>query len=61
VPVLEVWHFEYVVILKRSRGTGDASVDTPLLERRNAAMLFGDANFSVEHILRELKVLGRRQ
>ena len=51
MPVLEVWHAETVVIMKRSMATGYAGVQNPLFYNGNSRMLFGDAKVSVDGIL----------
>ena len=54
MPVLEVWHAEVVVVLKRSMATGYAGVENPLFFKENTRMLFGDAKQSVSGLLSAL-------
>lgn len=55
MPVLEVWHSETVIVMKRSLNTGYAGVDNPLFYKENTRMLFGDAKTNVDAILAGLK------
>ncbi len=55
MPVLECWHAEHTVVLKRSMGTGYSGVDNPLFYLENSAMLFGDAKASVDAILQGIR------
>jgi H+-translocating NAD(P) transhydrogenase subunit beta len=50
MPVLEVWHAEQVIVLKRSMASGYAGVDNPLFYKENTSMLFGDARQNVDAI-----------
>ena len=54
MPVLEVWHAQEVVILKRSMAAGYAGVDNPLFIKANSKMLFGDAKQSILQTLKQL-------
>ncbi|MEM9413594.1 MAG: NAD(P)(+) transhydrogenase (Re/Si-specific) subunit beta, partial [Planctomycetota bacterium] len=55
MPVLECWHADHTVVLKRSMGTGYSGVDNPLFYMENSAMLFGDAKSSVDAILQGIR------
>lgn len=55
MPVLEVWHAQHVVVLKRGMATGYSGVDNPLFYRPNTLMLFGDAKKGVDGILQALQ------
>jgi NAD(P) transhydrogenase subunit beta len=55
MPVLEVWKSEFVVMMKRSRGTGYAGVDNPLFVEPCTRMLFGDAGDSMDGIVGALR------
>ncbi len=54
MPVMEVWHAQHVVVMKRSLGIGYAGVDNPLFYMDNNQMLFGDAKANVSALLNEL-------
>lgn len=54
MPVLEPWHGKQTIVLKRSMSTGYAGVDNPLFYKENTRMLFGDANSSLEAVLKHL-------
>ena len=54
MPVMEVWHAQNVVVMKRSLGIGYAGVDNPLFYNDNTQMLLGDAKTNVSAILNEL-------
>ncbi|MEL6442383.1 MAG: Re/Si-specific NAD(P)(+) transhydrogenase subunit beta [Cyanobacteria bacterium J06621_8] len=54
MPVMEVWHAQNVVVMKRSLGIGYAGVDNPLFYMENNQMLFGDAKSNVSALLNEL-------
>ena len=53
MPVLKVWESEQVIVFKRSMATGYAGVQNPLFFRENSSMLFGDANETVQGILKQ--------
>lgn len=53
MPVLRVWEAGEVIVFKRSMATGYAGVQNPLFFRENTRMLFGDAQASVEGILKQ--------
>ena len=55
MPVLEVWKSKFVVMMKRSRGTGYAGVDNPLFVEPCTRMLFGDAGDSMDGIVGALR------
>ncbi len=54
MPVLEPWLGKQTIVLKRSMNTGYAGVDNPLFYKENTRMLFGDANNSLETVLKHL-------
>ena len=54
MPVLECWKGENTIVLKRSMASGYAGVDNPLFVHDNTRMLFGDANDSMQAILKIL-------
>ena len=54
MPVLECWKSETTIVLKRSMATGYAGVGNPLFVHENTRMLFGDANDSMQAVLKAL-------
>ncbi len=54
MPVLEVWKGETTIVLKRSMATGYAGVENPLFYKENTRMLFGDAQESLDAVLKAL-------
>lgn len=54
MPVLEVWHSQTVIVLKRSLSAGYAGVANPLFYKENTQMLFGDARTNVNAVLSQL-------
>jgi len=54
MPVLECWKGHNTIVLKRSMASGYAGVDNPLFVHENTHMLFGDANDSLQAVLKEL-------
>lgn len=55
MPVLECWKGEHTVVLKRSMASGYAGVDNPLFVHEQTRMLFGDANDSMQSVLKALQ------
>jgi NAD(P) transhydrogenase subunit beta len=55
MPVLECWKGESTVVLKRSMASGYAGVGNPLFVLENTRMLFGDANATMQAVLKALK------
>ena len=55
MPVLEVWKAKNSIVMKRSRASGSAGVDTPLCYKDNNRMLFGDAKKMLEEVQTALK------
>jgi len=55
MPVLECWKGEHTIVLKRSMASGYAGVDNPLFVHEHTQMLFGDANDSMQAVLKELQ------
>ncbi len=55
MPVLECWKGETTVVLKRSMASGYAGVGNPLFVLENTRMLFGDANVTMQAVLKVLK------
>ena len=55
MPVLECWKGETTIVLKRSMASGYAGVGNPLFVLENTRMLFGDANDSMQAVLKELQ------
>jgi len=55
MPVLECWKGETTIVLKRSMASGYAGVGNPLFIHENTRMLFGDANDSMQEVLKILK------
>ena len=55
MPVLEVWHAQNTIVMKRSMAVGYAGVDNPLFYKENNKMLFGDAKSNVDSLLVELR------
>lgn len=54
MPVLECWKSQITIVLKRSMATGYSGVGNPLFVHENTRMLFGDANDSVQAVLKNL-------
>jgi H+-translocating NAD(P) transhydrogenase subunit beta len=54
MPVMEVWHAQNTIVMKRSLGIGYAGVDNPLFYMDNNQMLYGDAKQNVSALLSEL-------
>ncbi len=52
MPVLECWKSHTSIVLKRSMATGYAGVGNPLFVHKNTRMLFGDANESLQAVLK---------
>jgi NAD(P) transhydrogenase subunit beta len=55
MPVLECWKGDITVVLKRSMASGYAGVGNPLFVLENTRMLFGDANATMQAVLKALK------
>lgn len=55
MPVLECWKGETTIVLKRSMATGYAGVGNPLFVMDNTRMLFGDANATMQAVLKALR------
>lgn len=55
MPIINVDLARTVFVLKRSMAPGFAGVQNPLFFKENSRMLFGDANQSIEAILRQFK------
>ncbi len=54
MPVLECWKGQTTIVLKRSMAAGYAGVGNPLFIHENTRMLFGDANDSMQNVLKQL-------
>ena len=54
MPVLECWRGRHTIVLKRSMATGYAGVENPLFFKENTQMLFGDAQESLDGVLKAL-------
>jgi NAD(P) transhydrogenase subunit beta len=54
MPVLECWKSASTIVLKRSMAAGYAGVGNPLFVHENTRMLFGDANNSMQAVLKAL-------
>jgi len=54
MPVLECWKSTATIVLKRSMAAGYAGVGNPLFVHENTRMLFGDANDSMQALLKVL-------
>lgn len=54
MPVLECWKSRSTIVLKRSMATGYAGVGNPLFVHHNTRMLFGDANESMQAVLKAI-------
>ncbi len=55
MPVLEVWHAQQTIVMKRGMASGYAGVDNPLFYKENNRMLFGDAKKMLDEVLVALK------
>ncbi|MCK5375194.1 MAG: NAD(P)(+) transhydrogenase (Re/Si-specific) subunit beta, partial [Alphaproteobacteria bacterium] len=55
MPVLECWKSAHTIVLKRSMASGYAGVDNPLFVHEHTQMLFGDANDSMQAVLKALR------
>ena len=55
MPVLECWKGDTTIVLKRSMASGYAGVGNPLFVLDNTRMLFGDANTTMQAVLKALK------
>lgn len=55
MPVLQCWQGQNTIVLKRSMATGYAGVGNPLFVHERTRMLFGDANESLQSVLKELQ------
>ncbi len=55
MPVIECWKGETTIVLKRSMASGYAGVGNPLFVLENTRMLFGDANATMQAVLKALK------
>jgi NAD(P) transhydrogenase subunit beta len=55
MPVLECWKGGTTIVLKRSMATGYAGVGNPLFVLENTRMLFGDANATMQEVLKTLR------
>jgi proton-translocating NAD(P)+ transhydrogenase subunit beta len=55
MPVLQCWKGHNTIVLKRSMATGYAGVSNPLFVHENTRMLFGDANESLQSVLKTLQ------
>ncbi len=54
MPVIECWKSATTIVLKRSMAAGYAGVGNPLFVHENTRMLFGDANDSMQAVLKAL-------
>lgn len=54
MPVLEVWKSQTTIVMKRSMASGYAGVGNPLFVMENTRMLFGDANDTLQVVLKAL-------
>lgn len=54
MPVLEVWKSHTTIVMKRSMASGYAGVGNPLFVMENTRMLFGDANDTLQTVLKAL-------
>jgi H+-translocating NAD(P) transhydrogenase subunit beta len=55
MPVLECWKGDTTIVLKRSMASGYAGVGNPLFVLDNTRMLFGDANTTLQAVLKALR------
>ena len=55
MPVIECWKGETTIVLKRSMASGYAGIGNPLFVLDNTRMLFGDANATMQAVLKALK------
>jgi len=54
MPVIECWNGKTSIVLKRSMATGYAGVQNPLFYKDNTRMLFGDAKYTLDQVLKAL-------
>ena len=55
MPVLECWKGGMTIAMKRSMASGYAGVGNPLFVMENTRMLFGDANDTLQAVLKSLR------
>ena len=55
MPVLECWNSKTTIVMKRSMASGYAGVGNPLFVLENTRMLFGDADKTLQEVLKNLK------
>lgn len=55
MPVLECWKGHTTIVLKRSMASGYAGIGNPLFVKDNTRMLFGDANVTMQAVLKALQ------
>ena len=55
MSVIECWKGETTIVLKRSMASGYAGIGNPLFVLENTRMLFGDANTTMQAVLKALK------
>jgi NAD(P) transhydrogenase subunit beta len=55
MPVLECWKGDTSIVMKRSMASGYAGVGNPLFVLENTRMLFGDANTTLQAVLKALR------
>lgn len=57
MPVLQAWHAQNCIIIKRSMASGYAGIENPLFFHDRSKMLFGDAKAVLQNLVQEVKSL----
>lgn len=55
MPVLQAWHAQNCIVIKRSMASGYAGIENPLFFHDRTKMLFGDAKAVLQNLVQEVK------
>ena len=55
MPVLQAWHAQNCIVIKRSMASGYAGIENPLFFHERTKMLFGDAKAVLQNLVHEVK------